>query len=122
MFDADETSVDVFDTAPAIFPSTQVGNGEIPALVDISPPLGFHEVRVKAVSKLDLTKDDVTLFDVLLTVFDWCVGAFVVGMDFGVQRPTRASILNGLAFEEGFLDHCVPKVPEPQFFLPIFGA
>ena len=121
MVDADETSVDVFDTAPTTFPATQVGNGEIPALILI-PPLLFHVVRVKAVSRLDLTKDDVTLFDVLLTVFDWCVGAFVVGMDFGVQRPTRASILNGLAFEEGFLDHCVPKVPEPQFFLPIFGA
>ena len=97
--DIGQTSVDVLDTAPTIVPSYQVGNGEIPALAFVIPPLRFHVVRVKAVSRLNLTKDDVTHLGVLFTVlFDWCVGAFVVGVGCWVQRPTRASILNGLAF------------------------
>ena len=112
--------MDVLECAPTIFLSVPPGNDEIVTRVKMVPPLRFHHVPVEAVSRLDLAKDDVPLCDVL-GPRDGFVGGFVFGRDKRIQRPTRASETNCFPIDEMFLDHHVPKVPEPQFFLPILG-
>ena len=102
-----QSTVHVLYVTPTVLPPSRVRNCEFPLAATPFTFLFLHKMGVEAVSKLDLTKHDVTLVH-LVGVGDREVGGLIATVDPRIQRPARPSVAHGAARQQLLLDRLVP--------------